>query len=104
MAQNEFSITLRTTNEGGLEVVETDPPTKPSKGTTSAAVAAFTIKGSFPGSSSSPLNRPPKTLIHIPSSGLEFVLDEGWGHMTVNHHTDTPVTRQADPPAEPPHN
>jgi hypothetical protein len=108
MDQNKFSIKLRATNEGGLEFVATDPPTKPPKGTTSATVTVsdlkFTIEGSFSGLSNSPSNTQPRTLIIIPSIGLEFELAEGWGHMKVNPHTDTPVTRQAEPPAEPPHN
>jgi hypothetical protein len=103
MAQNKFSIKLRATDEGGLEF-ETDPPTKPPKGTTSAAVAAvatvsdpkFTIEGSFPDSSSSPSNKPPRTLICIPGIGVEFELDEGWGLMTVN-------IKRSDPPTKPPH-
>ena len=98
-------------DERGLEY-ETDPPTKPPKGTRSAAVATeatvsdpkFTIEGTIPGSSSSQSNRPPRTLILIPSIGVEFELDDGWERMTVNCYTDTPVTRQVEPPAEPPHN
>jgi hypothetical protein len=100
MAQNKFSIKLRATDEGGLEF-ETDPPTKPPKGTTSVAVRTvsepkFTIEGSCPGSSSSPSNKPPKTLISIPSIGVEFELHEGWDLMTVN-------IKRSDSPTKPPH-
>ena len=108
MAQNENpikSITLRATDEGGLEV-ETDPPTKPIKGTGSANIREES-NGRFiilPGSSSSPPNIKPRMLIHIPSIGVELELDEGWGRPTVNSYTDTPATSQAEPPAEPPHN
>jgi hypothetical protein len=105
---NDFSIRLRATAEGRLEV-ETDPPTKPIKGTTSADISEqpngrVIIDGLLPSSSSSPSNMRPGTLIHIPSIDIEFVLDEGWGRMTVNRYTDTPATSQAEPPAEPPHN
>jgi hypothetical protein len=113
MDQNKFSIHLRATNEGHLEI-ETDPPTKPVKGPTSDAIDVVSdrmiirdglgLLDGLPGPSGSPSDINPRMLIHIPSIGVELELHAGWVGSTVNRYTDTPVTSQAEPPAEPPSN